>query len=481
MSSCVVVGGGIAGLMTAWQLTRRGVQVQVFESADHLGGALAAHRVAGLELNSGAEAFAVASDRVLRLVEALGLQDRVVQPRHRNSWIINVRGAFPSPADSYLGIPSAPLAEDVVRVVGREAAEHAVLDATMPPDAGYRPGLSLGEYVTNRMGRAIRSLLVEPVVGGVHSTHPDLLELDSIAPRLYPAVLAHGSLQEAVRQMRAGMPNPGAAVASLDPVMELLPRALVEQTRAAGGVFHTGVRVQQVVPLESGGYEVVLDSGRVRADQVVLTTPAQATRAMLAALGPVAESIPSVTASPVALVTMVVDDERLDAEPRGNGALVAARTPGIVAKALTHATAKWEHVRRAAEESAPGRHRHVVRLSYGRSGENVPTPTELPDLALNDARRILGVHLRRESIVAVDITRWGQTMTQARPGHQTALQEVIGHLVAHPGLSITGAWMAGTGIAAITAHTEAVAEHLVGDAPRHPSSAEPVANTQESR
>ena len=355
-------------------------------------------------------------------------------------------------------------------MIGREAAEHASADAMMPPQAGYRPGISLGEYVSNRMGRAVRSLLVEPVIGGVHSTHPDLLELDSIAPRLHPAVLAAGSLQAAVKELRAGTPTPGAAVASLAPVIDLLPRTLARQIVEAGGILHTSAVVRGVEAAKGGGYDVILDSGRVHADRVVISTPAQAARSLLAGIPAVAESIPSLPASPVALATIVVDDERLDASPRANGALVASQTPGIVAKALTHATAKWDHIRAAAEASAPGQHRHVLRLSYGRSGDPVPTPAELPDLALNDARRILGVHIPREGVQAVDLTYWRQTMTQARPGHQSALQEVAGRLAGHPGLSLTGAWIAGTGIAAITGHARGVADQVAGTQPSAPAS-----------
>ncbi|MGD8215455.1 protoporphyrinogen oxidase [Aestuariimicrobium sp. Y1814] len=471
MTTAIVVGGGIAGLVTAWQLVRHGIDVDVFESAPEVGGALASHHVAGLELNSGAEAFSTASDHVFELVEELGLTDALVSPRSAQSWIINVRGAFPAPADSYLGIPANPLADDVVALVGVEAARHAAADAQLRPDEGYHPGISLGEYVTNRMGRAVRGLLVEPVVGGVYSTSPDLLELDTIAPRLFPAVQQHGSLQAAVAALRSPGLRPGTAVASLDPVIDLLPRSLDAEITSAGGRVHTNTTVRGVAEAEDGGWDVTLDGSTAHADLVVLTTPAMVARRLLAQVPHVANSIPVLPTSPIALVTMVVDDERLDDSPRGNGALVASHTPGLVAKALTHATAKWEHVRRAAEESAPGRHRHVLRLSYGRSGDPVPTPTELPELALNDARRMLGVRIRRDSVAAIELTLWGQTMTQARPGHQSALAEVAGRLSTHPGLGLTGAWMAGTGIAAITNHARRVAHFLAGLKPYHPISA----------
>lgn len=480
----VVVGGGLAGLVTAWSLARDGHEVELLESGGRLGGALASQVVCGLPLNAGAEGFAITTPVVFELLEELGLGDQVVSPRSGRSWIQNVRGAFPSPATSYLGIPANPLAPDVVAVIGQDAAHHAAGDAMMPPGLGYRPGISLGEYVTIRMGRAVRDLLCEPVVGGVHSTHPDLLELDSIAPTLHAAVLEHGSLQAAVGAIRGHSGQrrtAGAAIAGLLPTMDVLPQALTDQFLAAGGRLRlraaaTSVmpRYVQDVPTVPHHWDVALAGEVLETDAVVLATPVEVTRRLLAGVPPVAESIPSAPSSPIALATMVIDDERLDAAPRDNGVLVAAHTPGIVAKALTHVTAKWEHVRRAAEESAPGRHRHVLRLSYGRSGNLVPTRSELPDLALNDARRIMGLHFERESIVGFDQVRWNQTMVQARPGHQDALQEVAGRLASCPGLAITGAWLAGTGIAAVTSHARRVAAHLTGDNASHPITAEPV-------
>ncbi|MCT1458099.1 protoporphyrinogen oxidase [Aestuariimicrobium sp. p3-SID1156] len=472
----VVVGGGLAGLVTAWELTRAGRRVVLVESTDHLGGPLRSHQVAGLTLNSGAESFATATPIVFDLLADLGLSDRVVLPRSGRSWIVNVRGAFPSPAMSYLGIPADPTAPDVVAIIGQEAAQHAARESSLPSMVGYQPGVSLGAYVATRMGRAVRDLLVEPVVGGVHSTHPDLLELDSIAPQLPVLVERHGSLQAAVRAIRSrndsGRQSAGAAVAGLAPTLSILVDTLAERIRTAGGEILLGIPAERVLPQYTEENPTVPQGWLVRtaaadltaADVVVATNP-HVTRSLLQDVRALAESIPTIPTSVVALATLVVDDERLDGAPRDNGVLLAGHTPGIIAKALTHVSAKWDHV-------DPGNHRHVLRLSYGRSGKEVPTRVELPDLALNDARRILGIHLERDSIVGFDQVRWSQTMTQARPGHQNALHEVAGRLASYPGLALTGAWMAGTGIAAVTSHARRTAAHVVGQRATHPITAE---------
>src|SRR4029078_12617845 len=97
------------------------------------------------------------------------------------------------------------------------------------------------------------------------------------------------------------------------------------------------------------------DSGAVRwtvrtpaeellADRVVVATPESAARALL---GPImGDADPDRPAPRVHIVTLVVDADELDAAPRGSGVLTVPGTH--VAKALTHATAKWPWLRERA-------------------------------------------------------------------------------------------------------------------------------------
>ena len=161
---------------------------------------------------------------------------------------------------------------------------------------------------------------------------------------------------------------------------------------------------------------------------------------------------PSAPAVPVRLVALVLEAPALDSSPSGTGALVAAGTPGLRAKALTHATAKWEHVRRAADGL------HVVRLSYGRPGEELPeddshgpdgTEGTIIDLALADASTILRTPLDRSQLRAARVITWQRAMRRPGPGHRAALDAITELLAQEPSLELVGAWRAGTGIDAI--------------------------------
>ena len=71
--SVVVVGAGVAGLVAARDLARRGHDVVVVDPAGRAGGCVAAHVVGGMVLDSGAESFATRSPVVADLVTELGL------------------------------------------------------------------------------------------------------------------------------------------------------------------------------------------------------------------------------------------------------------------------------------------------------------------------------------------------------------------------------------------------------------------------
>jgi protoporphyrinogen/coproporphyrinogen III oxidase len=187
------------------------------------------------------------------------------------------------------------------------------------------------------------------------------------------------------------------------------------------------------------------------APYVVLAAPAHASRRLLeeASLG-WSDASDWPPAASVELVTLVLDAPALDAEPRGTGVLVAAGIPGVSAKALTHSTAKWPWL----AELAGGR--HVVRLSYGRTGEPNPldgrSDEEVEALALADAATLLGTPLDAAMIRASGRTAWRDAASQATIGQRDrvrALEDVLG---AEPGIEVTGSWVAGTGLASVVPH-----------------------------
>lgn len=464
-NSAVVIGGGISGLIAARELAITGYAVTVLEASDHFGGCVYAHELDGLTLDAGAESFATRSTAVADLLKDLGLEQEIVTPRPSGSWLFtqNAQGepqAFPSPQQGLLGIPGNPTAADVVVIIGEEAAKEAARDLEEPLDPTLLEGsISLGALVRARLGETVLDRLVTPVVAGVLSAHPDFLDCDAAAPGLRAALAREGSLSKAAASLRAAAPA-GSAVAGISGGMRRLTDALVADLEERGAEVILGARVIEVVEAEDESWRIQTDEDSFATHHLVLATdgasavsllPAQFAEAF-EATGAAAPS----TGSPIALVSLVVDVPELDASPRGTGLLVAPGTPGVRAKALTHATAKWQWL---ADAAGPGT--HVLRLSFGRlddekgSGE-IPASFEddrLIEAAIADASTLMGVELTAAEVVASDVVRFESGLPFATPGHRQNMAALRDAMEKRPGLQLVGAWLAGTGLAAVVADT----------------------------
>lgn len=410
----VIVGGGVAGLVTARRLALGGASVTVLESSDRFGGIAASHTVGGIILDSGAESFATRGGTVAALATELGLGPDIVTPLDSPAWLYRASGEpVPLPATSVLGIPGVPLAADVIAVVGLATALRAQLDALIPMPYGLK-SLALGDLVRRRMGSGMLEKLVAPVVHGVHSAHPYDLDVDRVAPFLRTAMRTEGSLSHGVRLLRANA-SAGSAIAGIRGGVHRIVIELLADLERLGVTLEANARVSSVVP---GSVRV----GRrtLRGDVIVAAAGVLETNER----------------RPLTLATLVVDEPRLDAAPRGTGLLVVDGAPGIHARALTHSTAKWPWL----ADRTNGR--HVLRLSYDGTG-----PDDLAAVAQQDAATMLGVDLAPESVVDFARVEWSRPKPEApAPDGLTAVGEAAG----------------GTGLAAVVSYAEATAVRLLG-------------------
>jgi len=476
--TAVVVGGGISGLLAARGLAAAGLAVTVLEAREEWGGCVGRHELGGLALDSGAESFATRSTAVSDLARELGLADNIVAPHPGGAWVQLPDGPQELPKTGVLGIPANPWDPEVRRSLGLAGALRASLDRWLPATWGAGGDVtSVAALVRARMGRRVLDRLVSPVVGGVHSADPELLDVDMVAPGLRMAMRSTGSLAAAVAHQRrvVGAPDPsearkaGSAVAGLAGGMNTLVSALLADLGSRGVTLLPGTRAESVartdgawrVKAVSGGEKRDYEAGRL---VVALDGPAavgllESALPELAALRPAAGPL-------VSLVSLVVDKPELDSRPRGTGILVAPQVPGVQAKALTHATAKWDWL---AEEAGPGT--HVLRLSYGRAHGGTADasrddPAALDDAALfeaalRDASTLLGVPLGTEDVLDWDVVRWAGALPFAAVGHKQRVAEVRKVSGEAGGLLLVGGWLAGNGLAAVVADTASQIEAVL--------------------
>lgn len=477
----VVVGGGVGGLVAARALSAAGQRVVLIEGGGRLGGNVASHTVSGIRLDSGAESFATRGGTVSALLGELGLTDDIVQPNPAGAWVQLPDRAIPLPRTGLLGIPSRPRDPELRPALGRLGVARAALDLVLPAGIGARAG-SLGALVRARMGRRVVDTLVAPIVLGVHSAHPDDVDADAVAPGLRAALRTRGSLAASVAQLRALAPA-GSAVGGIAGGMHRLVEALRIDLERRGVRILIGTPVTAMRrhrdrdgAVTGDDWHIDLADGRTfDPARLVLAIPPEAIRTIVGAAIP--ERLakwPQATA--VELVTIVIDAAAasalrvaLDSAPRGTGVLVAEGTPGVRAKALTHLTAKWPWLAHAAGGM------HVLRLSYGRAQDREGTrgggdargtaalsDGDLRRLAITDAAALLDIPLDEDAVAGFARTTWTSAVPYAARGQRQRIDMVREEVAENPGLEVTGAWIAGTGLAAVVADAQAAAARVLG-------------------
>ena len=455
----IVIGGGVSGLVSAHELVQTGHRVTVLEAADQFGGCLRRMEVAGLQLDAGAESFAVRSNTVAGYLAELELGEKIVPTSGLGAWLTRQREntveSHPLPASALLGIPSNPRGDEVRALIGRAAAVRAAADLVAPMPRKWATGaLSVGEVVRQRMGSTVLEQLVAPVVAGVYSSDPNQVDIDTAAPGLRQAMVETGSLARAVARLQADAPA-GSRVAGLDGGMYTLVTELVRHLQQAGVTLVRNAPVSLVSHDAAAAepFTVTSHTRVLKADKLVMATEAAAAAPLLDPLLPtVGITPPGGEANSIALVILVVDKPELDDAPRGSGVLV---TEGqhIKAKAMTHSSAKWPWL---AETSGPGT--HVLRLSYGRIGRREALVESGNDQALTaqaiaDAGTILGIELGEDDVLGSAISRFSDMVPltgSAQRERNAALDQALAGI---PGLHVVGSWRSGTGLARVIADT----------------------------
>lgn len=260
----LVIGGGIAGLSAAWQLTQDGLKPLLVEARGYLGGLIAPGYIGPVQVDLGAETFVPRGVETAQMVAALGLEAlapsgdgaRLFLPPNRANGESRWR-LWRFLRDAYLGIPADPGADDVVAVLGAKAAQRAAQDRQLGSEVGQgAEGETLAGFVAARMGQAVVDRLVRPIVAGIYTCDPADLATDTVTPGLRQATREHGCLADAVAFLLARS-RKATGGRSVDKCvrggMFQLTAALSQAITTAGGTVLTRVGAQQLIAPDVAG------------------------------------------------------------------------------------------------------------------------------------------------------------------------------------------------------------------------------------
>lgn len=387
----LVIGGGIAGLSAAWQLTQDGFKPLLVEARGYLGGLIAPGYIGPVQVDLGAETFVPRGVETAQMVAALGLEAlapsgdgaRLFLPPNRANGESRWR-LWRFLRDAYLGIPADPNADDVVAVLGAKAAQRAAQDRHLGSEVGQgAEGETLAGFVAARMGQAVVDRLVRPIVAGIYTCDPADLATDTVTPGLRQATREHGCLADAVAFLLARS-RKATGGRSVDKCvrggMFQLTAALTQAITTAGGTVLTRVGAQRLTAPDAAGnadtasgattcgasgasnaashdasdsvgyWQVALAPTKpgptpssepvpagtprtLRTKRLVVACSARPALRLLASanLAALDTDITIPVGAPIARYSLLVDSPELDAAPVGQGLLVAPASPASCA------------------------------------------------------------------------------------------------------------------------------------------------------
>ncbi|UCG24168.1 MAG: protoporphyrinogen oxidase [Chloroflexota bacterium] len=453
----VIVGGGIAGLSTAWYLQKqaeeRGLDLHytVLEKGSQWGGKIQTERVEGYGdqpfiVEGGPDSFLTQKPWALQMARELGLEERLLGTNddRRKVYVLHKGRPTPLPDGVLLIVPTKikPFAlSPLISPLGK---------LRMGLDLFIRPKMdgedeTLADFITRRLGSEALDKIAEPLMSGIYNAEAERQSLLATFPRFRALEEKYGSLIKGMLASRKAHVNRSGAGAGDGPpkrplsMFVSLRNGMEELAQALPGKLTGDLRLETSVTevqLVDGRPSLKLNDGRrLSADAVVLAIPSYCAAGLIKDIAPeAAAGLDAIRYVSTGTISLAFRSQDVDL-PEGFG-LVIPRSEKRLINAVTLTSTKFDH-------RAPADH-VLLRVFFG--GSRRPEMMDVDDdqlmaLVLSELDALLGLDAQP---VLCRIYRWRRANPQYDVGHLDRVAAIEEALPA--GLYVTGSPYRGIGI-----------------------------------
>lgn len=452
LARIAIVGGGIAGLTAAWQLTRLGVEFTLHEASGRVGGTVEAVQQQGFTVELGPDGWVSEKPWAAELARDLGLGEhlRPSLDEDRVTYILTSAGLTAMPDGMRMMVPSNLQALESSALFSDTARKAYAAEITRADElraSSPHHDESVASFVERHFGSEVLEKLAAPLLSGVFGGDVNTLSVRSVMPNFVQMEREHGSLILALQAKNRGE---RAAQRSIFTTLAGGTQSLVDEMERAlpAGSLRLHSSVERIEKREQG-WELILSDGSLTAcEHLVLATPAHVTRSLLAKWPGFSDLLDMKSTS--AVIAAFGFDGSF-ALPKGFGFLVPFTEPSPLL-ACTFVDQKFDGRVPAG--------RRLIRGFFG--GANAPEIIAMEDsavasLALQELRTILGP--MPEPLFTL-VRRWPKSLPQYAIGHHERMVR-LGRLVDEmPGLHLLGNAYHGVGLPDLIRDARALARRL---------------------
>lgn len=440
MKRIAVIGGGVAGLAAAYELSHKepAVDWHLFEQSDRLGGKIITEQVDGFTIEGGPDSFITQKPWGLALCRELGLESECIPCNSAAQTVyILVKGRLcPMPDGFRLTVPTRIMPFLRSPLFSWPAKLRMGLEPFIPARTDNEDE-SISAFITRRLGKEAADKIGGPLMAGIYVADPERLSLMSTFPMFRAMEQKHGSLIRAMRtSAREKKKSDTPMFMSLRQGMGQLVETL---TNRLGDQCQTGQVVERLVRSDQG-FTLTINGTTHTFDDVILATPLFETGRLLDELAPTARD--TLNAMRYVSTATVSLGFRLPLtnvyRPMDGFGFVIPRSEQRRILACT-----WNSVKFA--ERAPPDHA-LLRVFVG--GEGREELVDLDDKTLvqvvrDELHEIWG--LTAEPVIR-RVFRWPRGNPQYDVGHAARMKQMIETIQAIPGLHVAGSGYNGIGL-----------------------------------
>jgi oxygen-dependent protoporphyrinogen oxidase len=457
-----VIGGGIAGVSTAYELARHDIDFTLYEASHRLGGIVETVHRDGFVIECGPDSWVTEKPWARQLALELDLEDEIIPSNdyQRKTYIAQGRELIAMPDGLRMMVPTqwepllaSPLFSDEAKLAYQIEPRRADALKAAAPDEDE----SVASFVRRHFGDEVTNTIAAPLLSGVFGGSIDQLSVRAVMPAFVKMEREYGSLITALQQnaRRAASASVFTTLQSglqtlIDRMVATLPPSSIQ---LQNGVFDLSRN-------DDEKWKVTSSAGTEEFDAVVVATPADVTRELLTPLDTAYNELLTMDASSAVVVALAFSAGAASrfTVPHGFGFLVpqamdSGRTPSLLACTFVHQ--KFPH--RAPQGAV------LLRAFFG--GTSAPlligaSDEKLVALALSQLASLLGP--LPEPLFSV-IRSWPRSLPQYGVGHLERMELLQQRMRAFPGLELTGNAYYGVGLPDLVRHGREIARRLASE------------------